>query len=120
MKVLLVICGLFAIASAAVFQSAPSTSPGTQIPKDSIGIEELSCAHLILDHPGKCYFPEEKVAVSPGETYDVPGQCIQYRCNADFSFSGATCGLVRIDPPCKPAPIDLSKPYPECCAKAIC
>lgn len=60
------------------------------------------------------------MAVKPGETYKKIGECVEYQCRGDFSYEGATCGVVATEPPCHVSEIDNTKLYPDCCPKVEC
>lgn len=71
------------------------------------------------DHPGKCYFQDDQVAVSPGESFDVPGKCMQYVCQPNFTYHRLTCVLKKkmlsSDEGRKLRAGDPTKSFPECC-----
>lgn len=73
------------------------------------------------DHPNKCWLQEYSVFLIPGETYTRPGDCVEYRCESDFSYSAKTCGVVEvIDFNCGAVALDAQALYPKCCSQVVC
>uniref|UniRef100_A0A6M2E0N6 Putative single domain von willebrand factor type c n=1 Tax=Xenopsylla cheopis TaxID=163159 RepID=A0A6M2E0N6_XENCH len=67
------------------------------------------------DHPEKCFYAPTNSFYSPGESFTVPNQCVQITCSATFSFYGTGCGTIGASDEFEIVPVDLSKPYPDCC-----
>ncbi|XP_054726948.1 venom peptide HsVx1-like [Anastrepha obliqua] len=55
-----------------------------------------------------------------GETFQNPGECAVYHCDAENSISAKTCAESVPPPNCAVIPQDNSKPYPDCCKRHEC
>ncbi|KAK4875303.1 hypothetical protein RN001_011725 [Aquatica leii] len=53
------------------------------------------------------------------ETKLLKGKCVEATCSPGYIIY-LGCGKVLVDSPCVLAPVDLSKPYPQCCPKTLC
>lgn len=73
------------------------------------------------DHPNKCWLQSYEVPLSPGHSYSHPGDCVQYNCADDFSYSAETCAPVHVeDFNCRSASLDPQAAFPVCCPQLIC
>ncbi|XP_013105780.2 venom peptide MmKTx1-like [Stomoxys calcitrans] len=59
-------------------------------------------------------------SVKVGQTYQPPGQCRLYKCTNEGTFSTTDCPPVHVTHNCKLIEKDVTKPYPECCARVVC
>ncbi|XP_026470048.1 uncharacterized protein LOC113374010 [Ctenocephalides felis] len=67
------------------------------------------------DHPEKCFYKPTNSFYSPGESFRAPNQCVLLTCTQDYSFAGSGCGSIGASDEFEIVPVDLSKPYPDCC-----
>ncbi|XP_044263163.1 uncharacterized protein LOC123010373 [Tribolium madens] len=65
--------------------------------------------------PGGCF--NEKVGhLTAGAVVSMPGKCAEMTCDSTGWMEHISCGIVALSRPnCVQKPVDLKKPYPECC-----
>ncbi|XP_050514504.1 uncharacterized protein LOC114326951 isoform X3 [Diabrotica virgifera virgifera] len=71
------------------------------------------------EHLGDCYTTAIG-SMKLGESKQQEGHCVKLTCGANRLIHKAGCGSVGAEPPCVVTPVDLSKPYPDCCPGISC
>uniref|UniRef100_A0A6E8VZF1 SVWC domain-containing protein n=1 Tax=Anopheles coluzzii TaxID=1518534 RepID=A0A6E8VZF1_ANOCL len=66
-----------------------------------------------------CYDESLQINVPVNEERQRPGKCESIRCSDDYSLHGIGCGFFAVGPGMVLTKIDYSKPFPDCCPKAI-